>query len=212
MYPFWIDDCDKDLLINSRVYNTSINEWGKMMAISNQFFHKNILEGIGFLCTDNIRNNNGAGYDFKMNGLKFQSKLRQVQGLSWHSRQVTLETTRRKCEKNIGRDGTGHVSYDHNEFDYLLVTLVLVDKHDISKSRNDFCNWHFSLIPMKSLITDKGVCNTNVSGKLLKQYELHTNSKEELYEGVCHIINLEPEINVWIYLSSFYYLNTFKED
>ena len=103
-----IEDDDKLMLQNGRVKNMSVIDWGKTMAISNQYIHKALLQnclGPEFKVystddddfpTDLDIKNNSPGFDLVIrlpNGTykTIQSKLRQVDGLTDTSRQTHFE-------------------------------------------------------------------------------------------------------------------------
>lgn len=169
----------KSILENDIVQKMSIIDWGKTLAKFNEVIHKHILKLEGFPVYDvdldqdcPIKSmNNNPGYDIVIildsnKVIRIQSKLRQIKGKTSFSRSVHFETTRRHSKKNINSSKTGHICYNENEFDYVMISLVNV------KYRNDFKKWKFSLIPIKALIDGKtGLCRSSISSKILKKYE-----------------------------------------
>ena len=119
-------------------------DWGKTIAISNQYIQRNILkhklEPFGFrvYSTDDIDlpdlpeiniSNNSPGFDLLIvspegKNIRIQSKLRQVKGITDYSQQIHFETTRRNSKKNENQNHTGHVCYSLDEFDYVMISLV----------------------------------------------------------------------------------------
>lgn len=178
-----IDQIDLYLLENKRVAMASKIDWGKIISISNQHIQEAILRAddkVEFAyTTDDIPeeleekygldfSNNSPGYDIVMKFknedkvLRVQSKLRQVEGKTPFSRQVDMETTRRNSAKNVTKNQTGHVAYSSDEFDVVMVTLVLLPskekdetKKDLLKrqqaAREKFSNWYFSFIKVSEL-------------------------------------------------------------
>ena len=161
-----IEKEDKELLENNRIATMSRIDWGKTMAVSNQYIQRNILRsmlepfGYSVYSTDdadmpaiNIANNS-PGFDLLIvtpenKHIRIQSKLRQVDGKSDCSKQTHFETTRRNSEKNKDKNHTGHVCYSLDEFDFAMVSLVN-DKLNRDKIKN--CNlWSYCLIPIMEL-------------------------------------------------------------
>jgi len=152
------------LLENNRIANMSRIDWGKTMAVSNQYIQRNILRymlekfGYYIYSTDDIEinhlinKNNSSGYDLLIitptnKNIRIQSKLRQVNGNEDYSHQIHFETTRRNCEKN--KNHTGHICYSLDEFDFVMVSMVN-DKYNRNKIKN--CNlWSYSLISIKEI-------------------------------------------------------------
>mgnify|MGYP003386427735 FL=1 len=113
-----IEKEDLELLNNKRIYEMSRMDWGKTMAISNQYIQRNILkknlEKFNYkvystddkdLPTKINTMNNSPGYDIivitpNKKTVRIQSKLRQVKGINDYSQQVHFETTRRNSKKN----------------------------------------------------------------------------------------------------------------
>jgi len=157
---------DRNLLTNNRIINMSRIDWGKTMAVSNQYIQRNILRymlmpyGYYVYSTDDsdIPNidikNNSPGFDLLIispNGehIRVQSKLRQVNGKNDYSHQIHFETTRRNSEKNKDKNHTGHICYSMDEFDLVMISLVN-DKLNRETIQN--CNaWTYSLIPIKDI-------------------------------------------------------------
>lgn len=176
---------DKKLLENHRIANMSRIDWGKTMAVSNQYIQRNILRymlerfGYSVYSTDDedIPNidikNNSPGFDLVIvtptkQYIRIQSKLRQVHGKYDYSQQIHFETTRRNCEKNKEKNHTGHVCYSLDEFDLVMISLVN-DRLNRDKIKN--CNlWTYSLIPMKDLedITHN-CCYSHISPEILEK-------------------------------------------
>ena len=180
-----IEEDDLILLKNKRIQNMSRIDWGKTMAVSNQYIHRNILSYMlkpyGYLVysTDdsdmpkiNI-SNNSPGFDLVIvtpenKYIRIQSKIRQVNGSFDYSQQIHFETTRRNCEKNKDKNHTGHVCYSLDEFDFVMVSLVN-DKLNRDKIKN--CDlWTYCLIPVKEL-EDKehNCCYSHITPKILEK-------------------------------------------
>lgn len=93
-----IEKDDLELLNNKRIYEMGRMDWGKTIAISNQYIHRNILRNnlekynYKIYCTDDIDlpkeiniSNNSPGFDIIVitpdkKNIRIQSKLRQVKG------------------------------------------------------------------------------------------------------------------------------------
>ena len=179
-----INPSDRALLENERIQQMAIIDWGKSMAVSNQYIHQAILNQIlpeghrAFTADDadlpeSVKTaNNCSGFDIVIRApdgtlKRVQSKLRQVNGETDWSRQTHFETTRRDCEKNKDRKHTGHVCYALDEFDYAMVSLVNVSK-DLTRRNN--CNlWSFAFIPISDL-EDKAhnCCKSHIPAATLK--------------------------------------------
>lgn len=181
-----IEDDDKQLLLNNRIINMSRIDWGKTIAVSNQYIQRNILRYIlkpyGYLVysTDDDYplkidiSNNSQGFDLVIitpenKYIRIQSKLRQVKGINDYSQQVHFETTRRNCSKNKNKNHTGHICYSLNEFDLVMISLVndRINRNDIIKN----CNlWNYSLIPIKDLEDKKyNTCYSHIKPEILKK-------------------------------------------
>lgn len=111
-----IEDDNRNLLENNRIANMTRIDWGRTMAVSNQYIHRNILRyilspfGYSVYSTDdsdmpeiNIANNS-PGFDLvditpEKKYIRVQSKLRQVKGINNYSQQIHFETTRRNSKK-----------------------------------------------------------------------------------------------------------------
>ena len=187
-----IENDDKILLMNNRIANMSRIDWGKTMAVSNQYIQRNILrhklEPLGYLVYSTDDNdlpetintaNNSPGFDLiiitpENKSLRIQSKLRQVNGSNDCSRQTHFETTRRHSEKNKEKNHTGHVCYSLDEFDFVMVSLVN-DKENRDKIKN--CNyWSYVLIPIKDLEdTEHNCCFSHISPEILNHNLIDIN-------------------------------------
>ena len=161
-----IENDDRNLLENDRIANMARIDWGKTVAVSNQYIQRDILRHI--LCpfgysvhsTDDSDMpeisiaNNSPGFDLVVvtpeNKItRVQSKLRQVKGIHDCSQQIHFETTRRNSEKNKDKNHTGHICYSLDEFDLVMISLVN-DRLNRDKRKN--CNlWTYSLISIKEL-------------------------------------------------------------
>ena len=176
---------DKNLLQNNRIANMSRIDWGKTMAVSNQYIQRNILRymlehfGYSVYSTDdedmpNIDiKNNSPGFDLVIvtptkQNIRVQSKLRQVHGKYDYSQQIHFETTRRNCEKNKDKNHTGHVCYSLDEFDLVMISLV---NDRLNRDKIKDCNlWTFSLIPIKHLEdTVHNCCYSHISPEILEK-------------------------------------------
>ena len=169
------------------VMKMSIIDWGKTMAVPNQYIHQSILrhnyQDYNVYTTDdddfpleyknNIKNNS-PGYDIlmihKLDGrsIRVQSKLRQVKGKTDTSQQTGFETTRRNSEKNKNKNQTGHIAYSDDEFDYVMISLINV-KNNLDKRNN--CNlWTYCMINTKDIINhETGCCKTQIPSDTLKK-------------------------------------------
>ncbi len=176
---------DRNLLENKRISSMSRIDWGKTMAVSNQYIQRNILRhmlspyGYTVYSTDdndfpdiNIKNNS-PGFDLVVISpegkcIRVQSKLRQVKGVHDYSQQIHFETTRRNSEKNKDKNHTGHICYSLDEFDFVMISLVN-DRINRDKIKN--CDmWSYSLIPIKEL-EDKEhkCCYSHIAPDILKK-------------------------------------------
>jgi hypothetical protein len=181
-----IDPVDKNLLENYRISNMARIDWGKTMAVSNQYIQRNILRymlepfGYSVYSTDdedmpNIDiKNNSPGFDLVIvtptnKYIRVQSKLRQVNGKNDYSHQIHFETTRRNSEKNKDKNHTGHICYSLDEFDLVMISLVN-DKLNRDNIKN--CNlWSYSLIPIKELEDiERKCCYSHIKPEILKKY------------------------------------------
>ena len=175
---------DRNLLENNRIASMSRIDWGKTMAVSNQYIQRNILRymlepyGYSVYSTDdkdmpNIDiKNNSPGFDLIVTSpdgkfIRIQSKLRQVRGKNDYSQQTHFETTRRNSEKNKDKNHTGHICYSLDEFDLVMVSLVN-DRLNRDKIKN--CNlWSYSLIPIKELEdSEHQCCYSHIKPEILK--------------------------------------------
>ena len=180
-----IEKSDLDLLNNKRIQNMTKNDWGKTMAVSNQYIQRNILRhilkphGWSVYSTDdndlpeiNIANNS-PGFDLVIvtpdnKHIRVQSKLRQVNGIKDYSQGIHFETTRRNSQKNKDKNHTGHVCYSLDEFEFVMISLVN-DKFNRDKIKN--CNlWTYCLISIKDLEdTQHNCCYSKITPKILKK-------------------------------------------
>lgn len=180
-----IENDDKILLENNRIANMQRIDWGKTMAVSNQYIQRNILKymlspfGFSVYSTDDSDMpeisiaNNSPGFDLVVvtpenKIIRIQSKLRQVKGINDYSQQVHFETTRRNCEKNKEKNHTGHICYSLNEFDLVMISLVN-DRLNRDKIKN--CNlWTYSLIPIKELEdVEHNCCLSHIKPEILQK-------------------------------------------
>ena len=180
-----IEEYDLNLLNNRRIQNMTRIDWGKTMAVSNQYIQRNILRhmlkpyGYSVYSTDdddlpkiNIANNS-PGFDLVIltpddKHIRVQSKLRQVKGTLDYSQQIHFETTRRNSEKNKDKNHTGHVCYSLDEFDFVMISLVN-DKFNRDKIKN--CNfWTYCFISIKHLEDKKhNCCYSHITPKILEK-------------------------------------------
>jgi len=176
---------DRNLIENNRITNMARIDWGKTMAVSNQYIQRNILRhmlmpfGYNVYSTDdedcpdiNI-SNNSPGFDLVIVSpenkiIRIQSKLRQVKGVNDCSQQIHFETTRRNSEKNKDKNHTGHICYSLDEFDLVMVSLVN-DRLNRCKIKN--CNlWTYSLIPITELEdVEHKCCYSHIKPKTLEK-------------------------------------------
>ena len=180
-----IEKDDRNLLENNRIANMTRIDWGKTMAVSNQYIQRNILRsmlspfGYSVYSTDDIDMpkiniaNNSPGFDLVVvtpenKYIRVQSKLRQVKGTYDYSQQIHFETTRRNSQKNKDKNHTGHICYSLDEFDLVMISLVN-DKLNRDKIKN--CNlWSYSLISIKELEdTEHNCCYSHIIPKILKK-------------------------------------------
>ena len=178
-YNDCIEEEDRLLLNNKRIMNMTTIDWGKCISISNQYIQRNLLrlnKNIEVYSTDDEKcptvfdtKNNSPGFDLiikdKDKYYRVQSKLRQVKGKTHYSTSVHFETTRRHSSKNK----TGHITYSIDEFDYVLVSLILRSNN----SRNDINKWRFSLIPIHILRDgENNYCVSSIPSKVLSDYKI----------------------------------------
>lgn len=180
-----IDNDDKNLLENKRIINMKRIDWGKTVAVSNQYIQRNILRhmlcphGYSVYSTDDPDlpdidiSNNSPGFDIIIitpdkKEIRVQSKLRQVDGVTDCSKQSHFETTRRNCEKNKDKNHTGHVCYSSDEFDFVMISLV---NDRISRDRIRDCNlWTYCLIPIRDILDEeRGCCQSSIKPAILKK-------------------------------------------
>lgn len=180
-----IENDDRTLLENNRIANMQRIDWGKTMAVSNQYIQRNILRymlspfGFSVYSTDDSDlpeisiANNSPGFDLVVvtpenKIIRIQSKLRQVKGINDYSQQVHFETTRRNSEKNKDKNHTGHICYSLNEFDLVMISLVN-DRINRDKIKN--CNlWTYSLIPIKELEdVEHNCCYSHIKPEILQK-------------------------------------------
>jgi hypothetical protein len=180
-----IENDDRTLLENNRIANMQRIDWGKTMAVSNQYIQRNILRymlspfGFSVYSTDDSDMpeisiaNNSPGFDLVVvtpenKIIRIQSKLRQVKGINDYSQQIHFETTRRNSEKNKDKNHTGHICYSLNEFDLVMISLVN-DRINRDKIKN--CNlWTYSLIPIKELEdVEHNCCYSHIKPEILQK-------------------------------------------
>lgn len=186
-----IDSDDRALLENKRIINMKKIDWGKTMAISNQYIQRNILRymlephGYKVYSTDdddlpNVdTKNNSPGFDLLIvtsegKQLRVQSKLRQVTGVNDYSQQTHFETTRRNSEKNKDKNHTGHVCYSLDEFDFVMVSLINVR---LNREKIMNCNlWSYTLINVKELEdVEHNCCFSHIEPKILERNAIKIN-------------------------------------
>lgn len=186
-----IDSDDRALLENKRIINMKKIDWGKTMAISNQYIQRNILRymlephGYKVYSTDdddlpNVdTKNNSPGFDLLIvtsegKQLRVQSKLRQVTGVNDYSQQTHFETTRRNSEKNKDKNHTGHVCYSLDEFDFVMVSLINVR---LNREKIMNCNlWSYTLINVKELEdVEHNCCFSHIEPKILERNVIKIN-------------------------------------
>ena len=180
----------KELIINEIVADSSVIDWGKIMARPNEIIQKDILKSLNIKAYDPEKDpdcpqidttNNSPGFDIIVKSTdnklyRIQSKLRQVKGKTNFSQQIHFETTRRHSKKNEGTaSDSGHVAYSCDEFDYVMVTLINVGND--GKNRNNVDKWSFSLIPVEDIIDKKkGCCLTKIPSDILRKHEFNPNN------------------------------------
>ena len=167
----------KTNLNNKLNYKLPINDWGKILANTNQAIQKMILrtllptsfsvydcndDDLPLKLKDKVKNNS-PGFDLIVidtetdKEYRIQSKLRQVAGQAPFSRQISLETTRRHSIKNINLNSRGHTCYGLDEFDFLLISLIHYPSKDLEEIwdiRRDCNKWKFCLIPVNKLLNE----------------------------------------------------------
>ena len=155
-----------NMVDNKFIANMSPIDWGKTMAIANEYICRDLMTSLGrtkVIHTDecvegseggmlieklNIdTSNNGSGFDTIVlsNGKRIQCKLRQVKGKTPYSTQTHFDNTRRTTGQNKGVAGggeSGHVRYGTNEFDYVLVSLV--ESYKDKSVRTDLNKWNIT--------------------------------------------------------------------
>lgn len=180
-----IEPDDRTLIQNNRIATMSRIDWGKTMAVSNQYIQRNILrhmlepKGYSVYSTDDAdmpvidTANNSPGFDLVIvtpenKHIRIQSKLRQVKGLHDYSQQIHFETTRRNSEKNKDKNHTGHVCYSLDEFDFVMISLVN-DRLNRDKIKN--CNlWSYSLISIRELEDiEHNCCYSHIRPEILQK-------------------------------------------
>ena len=180
-----IEKDDRNLLENNRIADMTRNDWGKALAVPNQYIQRNMLRdmlspfGYSVYSTDdtdmpeiNIANNS-PGFDLVVvtpenEIIRVQSKLRQVKGIYDYSQQIHFETTRRNSEKNKDKNHTGHICYSLHEFDLVMISLVN-DRLNRNKRKN--CNlWTYSLISIKEIEdTEHNCCYSHIKPEILQK-------------------------------------------
>jgi hypothetical protein len=193
-----IETDDRQMLEIPRIKSMSVIDWGKTMAISNQYIQKNLLkkslgENYKIFTTDDIdlpddikTENNSPGFDIIIqlpDGTykRIQSKLRQVVGKTDTSQATHFETTRRNSAKNIDKNSSGHIAYSSDEFDIVMVSLVNVK--DTLNNRNNCNLWTFVMVNIKELLDPKHnfmCCKTNIGSSILGQNIINFNNPEEI--------------------------------
>lgn len=155
---------------------------GKFFAESNEYFHIDwVNENCSFKVIKRDEDENDtdvdeSGYDIISydKKLKIQSKIRATT--------VHLEQTKRKSGKNLRKENnTGHVRYNLNDFDVLLLS-----RPDVNNYVN-MDNWNIIAIPIKNLEDPKtpGYCYANVPKKVWSKYLGKTvQTLESVYESV----------------------------
>jgi hypothetical protein len=199
-----IEEDDRKLLENNRINNMKRGDWGKAMAVPNQYIHRNLLNyhlqkhGCRVYSTDDADlpaevsiANNSPGFDLIIvlpdGKIKtVQSKLRQIDGITDYSKQIHFETTRRNSKKNQDKNHTGHICYSLNEFDYVMISLVN-DRENTNKRKN--CNlWSFCIIPISELEDTKhpGCCMSHITSKIVEQniVNMHTDISYKFIQDV----------------------------
>ena len=180
-----IDLEDRNLLTNNRIMNMSRIDWGKTMAVSNQYIQRNILRhmltpyGYSVYSTDDVDmpnidiKNNSPGFDLLIispnnENIRIQSKLRQVKGNYDYSQQIHFETTRRNSKKNKDKNHTGHICYSMDEFDLVMISLV---NDRLNRENIQNCNvWSYSLIPIEEIEdVEHNCCFSHIKPQVLQK-------------------------------------------
>ena len=182
-----IEQDDRKLLENTRIFNMGRGDWGKAMAVPNQYIQRNLLRyhleprGCRVYSTDDhdlpdgvITVNNSPGFDLVVvlpdGKIKtVQSKLRQVDGAKDYSKQIHFETTRRNSKKNQDKNHTGHICYSPDEFDIVMVSLV--NDRENKEKRKDCNLWSFCIVPVAELedLAHPGCCVSHISSKVVEK-------------------------------------------
>ena len=194
-----IEQSDLNLVQNPRIMGMSVIDWGKTMAISNEWILKSLMNKLGGVktvhtdeCTKGTQgghlleqnnidiSNNGSGFDCLIleGGYRVQCKLRQYKGKTPYSTQLHFDNTRRTTGKNKGTSGggeSGHVRYSDNEFDFVLVSLV--DGYKDKSRRADVNKWNFALISVEDLKDPNlpGYCVSHIPPSVLEKSKLETD-------------------------------------
>jgi hypothetical protein len=193
-----VEQCDLSLITNPRIMTMSVIDWGKTMAISNEWILKSLMNNLGGIKTvhtdecgtgttgghlleqNNIDiSNNGAGFDCLVleGGYRVQCKLRQFKGKTPYSTQIYFENSRKRSEKNVGGSSkSSHVPYSDNEFDFVLVSLV--DGYTDKERRADLNKWNFVLIPVEDLKDSSapGFCVGHIPPDVLEKNKLEKDT------------------------------------
>ena len=186
-----------NMVNNKFIANMSPIDWGKTMAIANEYICRDLMTSLGgtkVIHTDeciegseggmllerlNIDiSNNGSGFDtiVLFNGKRIQCKIRQVKGKTPYSRSVMFDNTRRPKGKNKGDEGeTGHVRYSIGEFDYVLVSLI--ESYKDKSVRTDLNKWNFSFVPISDLVDPNmpGFCSKTIPASVLEKNKLESD-------------------------------------
>ena len=211
------------LLQNPIIKLSSIIDWGKQMAHANEFIQRDLIQSCGIpayhpadrnnrdgftdseiATINNTISNNSPGADIFCKDpttnriIRVQSKLRQVKGRTDFSHQTHFETTRRNSVKNQNQNQSGHVAYNPNEFDYVLVTLVNV-RENLSR-RNNINLWSFSCVPVRTLINPTyGCCETKIRAQLLNHFKVSFTSELREHNNK-HLFPIEYHTGIGISL------------
>ena len=191
-----VDSDVKQMITNKFILKMSFIDWGKTMAIANEYICKDLINAMtditvvhtdecvegseGGLLLEKLNidvSNNGSGFDTIVlsNGKRIQCKLRQVGGKTPYSRQTHFDNTRRTTGLNEGEEGggeTGHVRYGSDEFDYVLVALV--QSYKDKTVRGNLNRWNFSFIPISDLVDPNvpNFCYTAIPPNVLEKNKL----------------------------------------
>jgi len=195
-----VDPDVKHMITNKFILKMSFIDWGKTMAIANEYICKDLINSMtdlrivhtdeciegseGSLLLEKLNidvSNNGSGFDTIVlsNGIRIQCKLRQVDGKTPYSRQTHFDNTRRTTGLNEGEEGggeTGHVRYGSDEFDYVLVALV--QSYKDKTVRGDLNKWNFSFIPISDLVDPNvpNFCRNAIPANVLEKNKLETDN------------------------------------